>query len=160
MGCGSKPIVPFWGRCTTHFSLFRWGLGCSLGVRCFDPQPCLSSFCANARPCPRAQHPQHNCFAHFLRVSTFLGSIPLCGQIPKCLNPGVFTFGGYQPPLGVGLLAGLWSVYTQHGCTILCHLPEIPTLDDDLPQPEILGTISGFRRKPCRSRASGFWRRF
>ena len=21
-GCGSKPIVPFWGRCTTHFSLF------------------------------------------------------------------------------------------------------------------------------------------
>ena len=21
-GCGSKPTVPFWGRCTTHFSLF------------------------------------------------------------------------------------------------------------------------------------------
>ena len=21
-GCGSKPIVPFWGWCTTHFSLF------------------------------------------------------------------------------------------------------------------------------------------
>ena len=21
-GCGSKPIVPFWGRCTTHFSPF------------------------------------------------------------------------------------------------------------------------------------------
>ena len=21
-GCGSKPMVPFWGRCTTHFSLF------------------------------------------------------------------------------------------------------------------------------------------
>ena len=21
-GCGSKPIVPIWGRCTTHFSLF------------------------------------------------------------------------------------------------------------------------------------------
>ena len=20
-GCGSKPMVPFWGRCTTHFSL-------------------------------------------------------------------------------------------------------------------------------------------
>ena len=23
-GCGSKPMVPFWGRCTTHFSLFSW----------------------------------------------------------------------------------------------------------------------------------------
>ena len=21
-GCGSKPMVPFWGRCTTHFSKF------------------------------------------------------------------------------------------------------------------------------------------
>ena len=21
-GCGSKPMVPFWGRCTTHFSEF------------------------------------------------------------------------------------------------------------------------------------------
>ena len=21
-GCGSKPMVPFWGRCTTHLSLF------------------------------------------------------------------------------------------------------------------------------------------
>ena len=21
-GCGSKPMVPFWGRCTTHFGLF------------------------------------------------------------------------------------------------------------------------------------------
>ena len=21
-GCGSKPVVPFWGRCTTYFSLF------------------------------------------------------------------------------------------------------------------------------------------
>ena len=36
----SKPMVPFWGRCTTHFSLFSWGLGCSLGVRGFDPWPC------------------------------------------------------------------------------------------------------------------------
>ena len=37
-GCGSTPI-PFWGRCTTRFSLFVWGLGCSLGVRDFDPWP-------------------------------------------------------------------------------------------------------------------------
>ena len=29
-GCGSRPIVPFWGRCTTHFSLKKWGLECSL----------------------------------------------------------------------------------------------------------------------------------
>ena len=35
-GCRSKPMVPFWGRCTTHFGLFLWGLGCSLGVRAFD----------------------------------------------------------------------------------------------------------------------------
>ena len=27
-------------RCTTHFSLF-WGLGQSLGVRAFDPWPCV-----------------------------------------------------------------------------------------------------------------------
>ena len=32
-------MVPFWGRCTTHFSLFEWALGCSLGVRAFDPWP-------------------------------------------------------------------------------------------------------------------------
>ena len=38
-GCGSKPMVPFWGRCTTHFSPFLWGLGCSLGVRDVDPWP-------------------------------------------------------------------------------------------------------------------------
>ena len=38
-GCGSKPMVPFWGGCTTHVSLFLWGLGCSLGVRVFVPGP-------------------------------------------------------------------------------------------------------------------------
>ena len=32
-------MVPFWGRCTTHFSLFEWGLGCLLGVLDFDPWP-------------------------------------------------------------------------------------------------------------------------
>ena len=31
-----KPMVP---RCNTHFSLFQWGLGCSPGVRDFDPCP-------------------------------------------------------------------------------------------------------------------------
>ena len=35
-GCGSKPMVPFWGRCTTHFSE---GLRCSLAVRGIDPYP-------------------------------------------------------------------------------------------------------------------------
>ena len=40
-GHDSKPTVPFWDRYTTHFSLFQWGLGCSLGVRGFDPQPNL-----------------------------------------------------------------------------------------------------------------------
>ena len=38
----SKPMVPFWDRCTTHFILFQWGLGCSLGVRDFDPWPYVS----------------------------------------------------------------------------------------------------------------------
>ena len=40
-GYGSKSMVLFWGRCTTHFSLFSCGLGCSLGVRAwaFDPWP-------------------------------------------------------------------------------------------------------------------------
>ena len=36
-GHGSKPMVPFWDRCTTHFSLCWWELGCSLKVRGFDP---------------------------------------------------------------------------------------------------------------------------
>ena len=36
-GHGSKPMVPCWGGCTTHFSLFEWELGYSLGVRGFDP---------------------------------------------------------------------------------------------------------------------------
>ena len=34
------------GRCTTHFSLFQRGLGCSLGVRAFDPWPLMCSTCA------------------------------------------------------------------------------------------------------------------
>ena len=29
-GCGSKPMVVFWGRFATHFSLFWWGLGYGL----------------------------------------------------------------------------------------------------------------------------------
>ena len=28
LSAGSKPMVPYWGRCTTHFILFWWGLGC------------------------------------------------------------------------------------------------------------------------------------
>ena len=24
-GCGSKPMVPFWGRCTTHFRTYSSG---------------------------------------------------------------------------------------------------------------------------------------
>ena len=24
-GCGSKPMVPFWGRCTTHFGVYFTG---------------------------------------------------------------------------------------------------------------------------------------
>ena len=32
-------MVPFWGRCTTHFSLFEWELGCSRGFQDFDPWP-------------------------------------------------------------------------------------------------------------------------
>ena len=34
--CGSKPMVPVWGRCTTHFRPFSWGLGCSPKARDFD----------------------------------------------------------------------------------------------------------------------------
>ena len=36
--------IPFWARYTTHFSLFYWGLGCSLGVPAFDPWPYRSLF--------------------------------------------------------------------------------------------------------------------
>ena len=49
-GCGSKPTVPFWGRCTTHFRTYvsgdwdvHWGY--DLG---FDPWPIyiLTANCA------------------------------------------------------------------------------------------------------------------
>ena len=39
LAVGQNQWYYFWGRCTTHFSLFLWGLGCSLGVRAFDPWP-------------------------------------------------------------------------------------------------------------------------
>ena len=49
-GRGSKPMAPFWGRCTTHFSPVWWGLGCSLGVRAFDPwRPLLLRIAKNLR---------------------------------------------------------------------------------------------------------------
>ena len=32
-GCGSKPMVPFWGRCTAHFSLIQWSFGMFTGGR-------------------------------------------------------------------------------------------------------------------------------
>ena len=52
-GCGSRPMVPFWGRCTTHFSLFSgdW----DVGARDFDPWPCvvvLFSVPSGSNPAP------------------------------------------------------------------------------------------------------------
>ena len=48
---GSKPMVPCWDRCTTHFCLFEWGwgLGRSLGVQGFDPWPNRRALPQNAR---------------------------------------------------------------------------------------------------------------
>ena len=45
-GCGSKPVVPFWGRCTTHFRTYFSGdwdfhQGYDLG---FDPWPNVPDF--------------------------------------------------------------------------------------------------------------------
>ena len=31
-GCGSKPMVPLWGRFTTHFGLFEWEVHSRNGV--------------------------------------------------------------------------------------------------------------------------------
>ena len=44
-GCGSKPMVPFWGRCTTHFCRdFSWDWDVHWGyVLDFDPSPCDST---------------------------------------------------------------------------------------------------------------------
>ena len=61
-GCVSKPMV--WARCTTHFSLFWWGFGCSPGARDFDPQPC--SF--KGTPTPRRGQTKvtsYTCSNHF-----------------------------------------------------------------------------------------------
>ena len=38
-GCQNPDGIPFLGGCTTDFSLFLSGLGCSLGVQVFDPWP-------------------------------------------------------------------------------------------------------------------------
>ena len=57
-GCGSKPMVPFWGRCTAHFSLFQWGL-CSL-VRAFDPWPC-GFFCQTWLSAPGGGFDYYQC---------------------------------------------------------------------------------------------------
>ena len=37
------------GQVTTHFSLFQWGLGCSLGVQGFDPWPSHRPCCERLR---------------------------------------------------------------------------------------------------------------
>ena len=62
-GHGSKPMLPFWDRCTTHFSLFWWGLGCSLGARGFDPLRNVARHSPDrsgqsVKVMPRTTHPQ------------------------------------------------------------------------------------------------------
>ena len=42
-GCGSKPMVPVWGRCTTHFSLFCWEWDVHWGYLDFGPWPANTS---------------------------------------------------------------------------------------------------------------------
>ena len=94
LGCGSKSKVPFWCRCTTHFS--ECGLGCSLGVRAFDPWPPQSEAClpgshmdgtprvalsrlrALSRPSPSRPGPQtsFSC-AGVWRCQTHLRQVPL-----------------------------------------------------------------------------------
>ena len=44
--------IPFWGRRTTHFSLFQFGLGCSLGVQGFEMEP------ANGEEMPSSTAPR------------------------------------------------------------------------------------------------------
>ena len=70
--------IPFWlvGEFTTHVSLFKWGLGCSLGVRAFDPQPYIaSSYCGQAGAGPE------------VRSQGGL-SLPLCFWVCFVFNPG------------------------------------------------------------------------
>ena len=40
LGCGSKPMVPFWGRCTTRLNYFceDWDIHCRFDLA-FDPWP-------------------------------------------------------------------------------------------------------------------------
>ena len=67
-GCGSKPMVPFWSRCTTHVSLFSVAIGMFTGGRDFDPWPCPEiatrtylrvSSPSFEKQCPQVQaHPQ------------------------------------------------------------------------------------------------------
>ena len=72
-GCGSQPMIPFWGRCTTHFSLFsgdtnvHWGTGLShvnmsLHLRVFEQQLRIFATCGQKRPC-RMPVPSDSCDA-------------------------------------------------------------------------------------------------
>ena len=62
-GCGSTPMVPFWGR-----FYFRLGLGCSLGAnRAFDPWP----------------------VARFARLDWPTSNFETASRVPSCLmGPG------------------------------------------------------------------------
>ena len=94
-----KPMEPSWGRCPTHFSLFWWGLGCSLGVRDFDPwshgqfsmvsgQGKVPSESIMPVPCSWARIPTHACARCVLHGATrFNLGFPqgLLGKTKTCM---------------------------------------------------------------------------
>ena len=88
-GCGSKPMVPFWGRCTTHFRTYfsedwdvDWGYGFD-----FDPWPNGFPLLFPRKPyrhrIAAVQSPVH----HELRSSAKLCATRNLGEVP-CI--GVF----------------------------------------------------------------------
>ena len=60
-GCGSKPMVPFWGRCTTHFRTNcsrDWDVHWGYGIWTHPPSVPRKALCDHRRACRRRRAPR------------------------------------------------------------------------------------------------------
>ena len=143
-----KPMVPFWAKCTSILAYFR--LGCSLGVRDFDPWPFDSLLRWAAPPGQSTCSP----VGKGPRGATF-GGVPLCA----CATPPVgfvecpflgFAFLGVYVLLGgFPMLANVHDLNVFVCVCVFCrwmNLPEFKFQPQSQPLPSefCLNAISIF----------------